>query len=401
MFIALVAFEELHRQVDAGSFVAPLLGLKELEERFRWVLVAAPLAAPLAAAAGWVLLTAQHGHPARALFAMLAVALALVGLLLDATSGDLLIYRGLVGWLGFPPGPAGFYEVFEEGSEQMAAAALAVLFVEMLAARPDAAPVVAGSRRRPVVAIVVTAGLLAASALPLASHRVHKGDGWETVAPWSYAGPIALVEQQFRANQDNLRRIDVWAYVDGGPAGKPGEIFARLTPTDRPDRPIRESRAAVRGARYRNETISFEFEPILNSSDRRYNLAIGVLSGATPYVFLGLTSGDAIPEGAALVSGAPTRYADDLAMRTAWSGRFIDGQYPRDPRHWILIGEVILNIFLWVFLLVPAWDGLSGPRPRFWPNLVWPSVLSSALITAGIVIVTLAFLAVRSPTQLA
>ena len=401
LFIALVAFEELHRQVDAGSFVAPLLGLKELEERFRWVLVAAPLAAPLAAAAGWVLLTAQHGHPARALFAMLAVALALIGLLLDATSGDLLIYRGLVGWLGFPPGPAGFYEVFEEGSEQMAAAALAVLFVEMLAARPDAAPVVAGSRRRPVVAIVVTAGLLAASAVPLASHRVHKGDGWETVAPWSYAGPIALVEQQFRANQDNLRRIDVWAYVHGGPAGKPAEIFARLTPADGPDRPIRESRTSVGGARFSNETVTFEFEPILESSGKRYDLAIGVLSGSTPNVFLGLTNGEVIPEGAALVNGAPTGFADDLAMRSAWSGRFIDGQYPRDPRHWILIGEVILNIFLWVFLLVAAWDGLSGPRPRFWPNLVWPSVLSSALITAGIVIVTLAFLAVRSPTQLA
>ena len=57
---------------------------------------------------------------------------------------------------------------------------------------------------------------------------------------------------------------------------------------------------------------------------------MGVLSGPTPYVFLGLTGGDVIPEGAAVVSGAPTRYADDLAMRTTWSGRFIEGLIPRD-----------------------------------------------------------------------
>ena len=213
----------------------------------------------------------------------------------------------------------------------MAAAALAVLFVEMLAARPGAAPVASGSRRRPAVTFVVTVALLLASAVPLATHRVHRGDGWETIAPWSYAGPIALVEQPFRANQDNLRRIDVWAYVHGGPAGKPAEIFARLTPADGPDRPIRESRTSVGGARFSNETVTFDFEPILESSGKRYNLAIGVLSGSTPHVFLGLTSGDAIAEAAAMVNGEPTRFADDLAMRTAWSGRFIDGQYPRGP----------------------------------------------------------------------
>lgn len=397
--IALVAFEELHRQVDVGSFVAPLLGLKELEERFRWVLVAGPLAVPLAAAAGWVLVAAQRGHPARALLTLLAVALALIGLLLDATSGHLLVYRGLVGWFGFPPSPPGFYEVFEEASEQMAAAALAVVLVEMLAARPVAVRLPT-SRRPLALALAVSAGLMVVSAFPLASHRVHKGDGWDTVAPWSYAGPIAVVEQPFRANQDYLRRIDVWAFIDGGPAGTPGEIFARLTP-EGSDRPIRESRAEVRGARHRNSTVSFHFEPIPDSSGKRYTLTVGLLRGARPFVFLGLTRGDAIPGGAVTVNGEATPFANDLAMRTAWSGRFIDGMYPRDLRLWGLIGEVIANLFIWVLAVVLAANRLSGPWPGFGRRVVAPSVAISALVTADIIVVTFAYIALRSPIQLA
>ena len=400
-FVALVAFEESHPQVDIGSFIAPLLGLKELEERFRWVLVAAPLAVAPGAAAAWVLLSAQRGHPARALLTVLALAVALIGLLLDATSGDLLLYRELGERLDFPPAPKGLYEVFEEGSEQMAAAALVVVFVEMLAAGPGVSPIATGNRRRVVVAFSVTIGLLAASTCPLTSQRVHKGDGWETGAPWSYAGPIAVVKQQFQANQDYLSRIDVWAYRQGGPAGATAEIFARLTPLDGSDRPIRESRAEVRGTRFSNATVALNFEPIPQSSGQLYELTVGVLSGETPYVFLGLTSGETFPESNALVNGAPTHFGDDLAIRTAWIGRFVDGLYPRDVRYWGLFAEIMLNIFLWVLLVVVAWAGVSGHRPYFARRFVWPSVLSSALITADILIVTLTILAIRSPENLA
>ncbi len=243
--------------------------------------------------------------------------------------------------------------------------------------------------------------LLAASAFPLLTQRVHEDDLWLPDRPWSYTGPISLVEQQFRATHDNLRRIDVWAYVDSAP-GEAAEIFARLTPAGS-DRPVRESRAEVRGARFSNATAAFHFEPIPDSGGTRYTLAVGVLSGPTPYVFLGLTGGDVIPEGAAVVSGAPTRYADDLAMRTSSIGRFIERLYPRDPQQWWRVGEaaeVVLHISLWVFLVVATWRGLSGRRPQFWRRFVWPSVLTSALITAGILVITLAFFAVLSPTRL-
>ena len=118
-------------------------------------------------------------------------------------------------------------------------------------------------------------------------------------------------------------------------------------------------------------------------------------------MFLGLTRGDVIPGGAAVVNGEATPFADDLAMRTAWSGRFIDGMYPRDLRLWGLIGEVIFNVFLWVLAVVLAATRLSGPWPRFGRRVVWPSVLISALVTAGIVLVTFAYIALRSPIQLA
>ena len=399
-FIGLVAFEELRRQVDVGSFIAPLLGLKELEERFRWVLVAGPLAIVPAVAAGWVLFAAQRGNPARALLTALAVALALIGLLLDATSGHLLLYRGLVGWFGFPPSPPGFYEVFEEASEQMAAAALAVVLVEMLAARPSAVRLPASNRRPLAVALAVSAGLLAVSAFPLASHRIHQGDGWDLVAPRSYAGPIAIVEQPFQANQDYLRRIDVWAFIDGGPAGTPGEVFARLTP-DGSDQAIRESRAQVHGARHSSTTVSFDFEPIPDSSGKLYTLTVGLPGDPRPFVFLGLTSGEVIPAGAALVNGEATPFANDLAMRTAWSGRFIDGMYPRDLRLWGLIGEVVFNILLWVLAVVLAATRLSGPWPGFGRRVLLPSVAISVLVTVDIVVVTFAYTALRSPIQLA
>ena len=402
LFIVLVAVWELHQWVDVVEFVAPALGMEELSPSLRWVLVAAPLAAPLAAAAGWVLFTSQRGHPARVLLTLLVVVLALTALINEALH-DTLLYHLATIWLGFPTHGTGLKLQIEEGSELMAAAALGVILIETLTARPSAVPDAPGRRCRSpgrrAAALAVTVVLLAASAFPLLTHRVHQGDGWGTVAPWSYAGPISLVEQQFRAEQDGLRRIDVWAYVDGAP-GEAAEIFARLMP-EGSEAPIRESRAVVHGVRFSNATAAFHFEPIPDSGGALYTLAVGVLSGPTPYVFLGLTGRDVIREGAAVVNGAPTRYADDLAMRASWRVRLIEGLIPPDPRHWLLIGEGVMNIFLWVFLVVATWAGLSGRRPQFWRTFVQPSARTSALITAGIIIVTLAFLGVLWPTRLA
>ena len=88
------------------------------------MLVAAPLAAPLAAAAGWVLFTSQRGHPARVLLTLLVVVLALTALINEALH-DTLLYHLATIWLGFPTHGTGLKLQIEEGSELMAAAALA------------------------------------------------------------------------------------------------------------------------------------------------------------------------------------------------------------------------------------------------------------------------------------
>ncbi len=132
LLVGLTAFEELHRSVDAGALVGSVLPAEGLVARFRWILVVVLLATPLAA---WVLFVAQRGHPARMLLTLLAVALALNAMILDVT-GDLRIYSLLARWLGFGDGIANVRSVLEESSELMAAAALAVVLTETLAARP-------------------------------------------------------------------------------------------------------------------------------------------------------------------------------------------------------------------------------------------------------------------------
>ena len=401
LFIALVAVWEVHQWMDVSSFVAPALGLRELSPQFRWVLVAAPLAALPAAAVLWVMVTAQRGHPASMLLTGLAFVLALNALIHDVLPNPLLYHLSTI-WLGSPKYGAVLKGHVEEGSELMAAAALAVVLVEMLAARPGLARGVlqlstggVGSRW---AVVAVGAALLAACGFALSTRHTFQDNRWNG-HPWSYTGPVALVEQPFRADHDYLTRIDVWTYIDGAP-GEVAEIFARLTPEDS-DRPVRQSRAEVRGAHFSNATATFNFEPIPDSGGTLYTLAVGVLSGPMPYVFLGLTGGDVTPEGVAVVSGAPTRYADDLAIRTWWTGRLAEEVLAQGPQRLALIGQVILLIFVWVLLVVATWRGLSGRRPRFWRRFVWPAVLTSALITAGILVVALVVLAVLSPTRLA
>ena len=396
LLAALTGLEDIANRKDMigerGDLVA-LLHLEVLPPSARWLPVVVPLLAAPLAAAGWVFLTSQRGHPVRLLLTVLAAVFAVGAIAQDPDEVQIT--------------PTAWRYLLEEGSEVMAAATLIVILVEMFAARPrparDELDLSAGAGGGRWAALAVAAVLLAASVAPLlVTQHVFEGDGWgRRGIPWSYTGPISLVEQRFRATHDNLRRIDVWVEIDGGASA---EIFARLTPQGS-DRPVRESRAEVRGARFSNATAAFSFEPIPDSGGTLYTLAVGVLSGPTPYVFLGMTGSDVIPEGAAVVSGAPTRYADDLAMRTTWSGRFIEvlpeALLVQDPQRPALIGVVTLVLFLWVLPVVATWAGPSGRRPRFWRRFVWPAVLTSALITAGILVITLAFFAVLSPTRLA
>ena len=106
-----------------------------------------------------------------------------------------------------------------------------------------------------------------------------EGDGWGPVRPVTYTGPVSLVEQRSArpTTTSAHRRLGLRRRRSRGAA----EIFARLTP-EGSDRPVRESRAEVRGARFSNATAAFHFAPIPDSGGTLYTLAVGVLSGPRP-----------------------------------------------------------------------------------------------------------------------
>ncbi len=396
VFAALVAVEEVASLKDdvigalATSTVLAGLKLDELPLGSRWLAVVAPLAIPWLAPAGWVFYTSQRGHPVRALLTALAVALGV-----GAVIRDMFVTSY---------GTTFFWELLiEEGSEVMAGAILAVILVEMLATQPgtlsdDRTRGVHG-RYGPAIAMTVTAALLATSIFALFAEFQRHDEGWVRGGPRVYTGPVALIEQSFQADRDYLTRIEVWAFVDGG-QGATAEIFARLTPAGS-DRPIRESRAYVRHERFSHATVDFEFEPIPDSGGTSYDLAIGVLSGPEPYVFLGLTSGDLNPGSEVVISGAPSRYENKLAMGTYWvgrGGRVLEDLLTRDPPLLFLTTDVVATVFLWVFAVVAAGRGLSGCKPRFWRAFVRGAAQTSVLVTAGLATIAIALLTVLSST---
>ena len=83
--------------------------------------------------------------------------------------------------------------------------------------------------------------LLVTGAFLLVAHHIVEDSHRGRTRPSFYTGPVSLVEQPFRATHDNLRRIDVWAYVDGAPRQVPSssrEPVRGLSPHSRPT-PVR------------------------------------------------------------------------------------------------------------------------------------------------------------------
>ncbi len=389
---SLIAFEDFAswKYAIGNDLMQSLPYLQAVPGLSRWVVAVAPLMAVPLLAAGWVLWSAQRGHPARQLLTGLAAVLLIGAVVQDA---DLVRQTPLVELFRLPPHYWAYFT--EEGAEIMGGATLIVILIEVLVARPEPVP----SPRRDVVGrrLAAVDVLLVASAFLLVAWHILEDSRSSIARPWSYTGPITLVEQPFRARHDYLRRIDVWAFVDSTPES--AEIFARLTP-EGSDVAIRESRTTVDARRHSNATAAFHFDPISDSRGKVYTLAVGILSGQLPYVFLGLTGSDVHPAGEALVSGAPTPYGDDLAMRIVSHGHFIESLLGQEPQHWLWLGEVTVHIFIWVLIVVAAWRGLStGPKQQFWRGFFWPAAFNSALITASLV--TLTLLAVVAPVQLA
>ena len=393
LFAALVAVEEIVGVKDLfgqwGALYPYLeaLRLANLPVSVRWAAVVALPFAPLAAAAAWVAYVSTRRHPALALLLVLALALGAGAILRDALDH---LYGTKVAWPGF----------VEDASEFMAAAILAVVLVERVAPRRGSGADTHERHRQRGgrwAALGLALALLAAGVPAL--FTAYEWEEAGSARPLFYAGPVSQLEQPWQPHLDQLTRVKVWAFVDGiepGPDGAAVEVLARLTPWGA-DTPVAEARAEVRHLRSDPSTVDLAFAPIPDSGGQRYVLTIRSLREARPYLFLGLTGNQALPLGVVLVNGEP--HERRLAMSThavAHGYQVVHDLLFRDPQRLLLIADVVVTVFLWVFAAVAAWRGLTGSRDRFWRGYVWPAAQQSSIITAGLAVIAIVLLQVLS-----
>ena len=382
LFAGAVAFEEIAGLKDAlgrTEWVKALLAsvrLADLPAEDRWAAVVAPIAAPPAVAAAWVLYASLRHRPALALLTVLAVALGVSAVLHDGLAH---LYGTTGPWL----------LVLDDGSELMAGAILAVVLVELLVAGPTSSTDDRGHRASRVdrwAALAVTLALVGVSIPALSTEYEWEEAGWRR--PFFYTGPFVRFETPFQTHLDQLTQIDVWGYVDAGDdKNATTVILVRLIP--RGGGPVTETHARMRGHRSNPAVNTIEFEPIPASKDKIFDLVI--LAESFPWVFLGLTDSGAGPLGGVFVN--EVRHERQLAMGThvRLSGAGIIGDLlTRDPRRLFVVGEVVATLFLWIFAVAATWRGLAGHPPHFWHRYVWPVARRSALITVGLLVIALA-----------
>ena len=294
-----------------------------------WMLIVAPIALPLLILASRTLWTAASRPTQRALL-VAAGFFAIVPLVLDS--------------LQVPIGVA------EEGSELMAGVVLIALLMSILEWVPLSRTFITWR----FVAIVTTITVLSAGILDAREYQVRVAGGIED-QPEIDHGPLSTVSQTVHVDRAHLSRIDVWAES----TGKSAELFLRLGPPGGP--PIRESRAITSHPRWSNQTVTFDFAPIPDSQGQTYEISIGALQ-STPFVFVGLSTDNPIPESRVLVNGIADSWSNDLALRAytpgrglAWLGAMIQDRAHTD----VLISLEIFVVWLWIVILI-LWLTASG-----------------------------------------
>ena len=237
--------------------------------------------------------------------------------------------------------------------------------------------------------------LCAIGSVAITSEVEREADGWAQVRPGFYAGPTSNIVQPFRVEHHFLSRIDIWAYIDGGDAEAVGDVLVRIIPAGA-ETPIRESRIEVRHKEHVGETVEIAFAPIPHTRGQQYALELQVLSGPTPYVFVGITGSDLISAGQVSINGNASWAHLDLAMRPYWVGRggnLLKQLIRTEP--WRAF--VIVEIVLWVFVVAFATSALWSMRAtQCWRSVVWNSARRGAQLTAGIAVCALALLLILS-----
>ena len=240
--------------------------------------------------------------------------------------------------------------IAEEGSEHMAAAVLVAVLMSILGWVPLSPNFV--TWRFVVVIVVFT--VLVAGILDAREYQIRVA-GTNRDRLDLYHGPLTSVSQTLRVDRANLSHIDIYAESSGGNA----DLFLRLSPLGLP--PIRESRATTNHPRLSNQTVTFAFAPIPDSKGQTYEISIGALQ-PTPFVFVGLSTNDPIPESSVLINGISDSWSNDLALRAYTPGRglvWLIAMIQDRDRTDVLIGIEIFIVWLW-FVVVILWLTASG-----------------------------------------
>ena len=265
----------------------PPLSFSE-EHQSEWIVASAPVAIPLLILASRTLLSEARSSTQRALLVVSGV-FAIAPLVLDSVE---------------PP-----IHIAEEGSELMAAVVLIALLMSVLGWIP-LSPTWMTWRFMAIVVVsmAVGGGILAAQEYWIPS-AANQGD-----RPELDHGPLSSVSQKILVDRSHLSRVDVWA----GSTNDDAELFLRLKLPGQP--PIRESRATTSNPRWSERTVTFTFAPIPDSRGQTYIVTIGALQ-SSPYVFLGMSSDDPIPESVVQINGIPDAWSNDLALHAYARGR--------------------------------------------------------------------------------
>ncbi len=287
-----------------------------------WMIVSAPIAIPLLILALRTLWSAARTPACRVLLLASGV---------FATAPLVLEYIPL---------PIG---IAEEGSELMAAAVLVAVLMSILGWVPLSSTFVTWR----FVAIAAALTVLAAGILDAREYEIRVA-GTHGDRPEIDHGPLTVVSQTLPVDRAHLSRIDVWAESTGGDA----DLFLRLALPGQP--PIRESRATTRHPRWSDQTVTFSFAPISESQGQTYEITIGSLQ-SSPYVFLGLSTDDPIPESEVQINGSSDSWGNDLALRAYTPGRglvaFVALIQDR-PYSDILFAVEILAMWLYGFVVI-------------------------------------------------
>ena len=223
----------------------------------------------------------------------------------------------------------------------LAAAVLITLLVSMLG-WVQISPTFLSAR---FILLVVSLTALGSGVLAIREYWVPEARTYEQ-RPEIDHGPLSSVSQKIVIDRAYLSRIDVWAESSAGEA----DLFLRLAQPGLP--PLRESHTKTSHPRWSDGKISFHFTPIPDSMNRVYTVTIGSLQ-PSPYIFIGLSTDDAIPESDLLINGSPDPWGNDLALRAFTSGRGMSRFgaiiQDRSTTDRLILAEIALS---WLFIVV-------------------------------------------------